>query len=107
MRKRIEHERSSGNVFADLGLDDANELQARGQIGIHLVALLKSKRLKQRQIAALLGIKQAEVSHLLNGHFSRFSVDKMFQFLNRLDQTVIIQISQHKRGEPYQCVSVS
>lgn len=101
----IEFEESSGNVFADLGLKDAEELEARAQVGYHVFVLLKEKALKQREIAALLGIKQAEVSHLMNGHFSRFTTDKLLDFLKRLDQKVTIQISPHRDGEPYHQVA--
>ena len=105
MATNIEFEHSSGNVFADLGIDDGEELQARGLIGFHVIALLKYKDMKQREISSLLGIKQAEVSHLLNGHFSRFTVDKLLEFLKYLNQKVTIQISPHKKGEPYQHVA--
>lgn len=107
MSNKIEHETSSGNVFADLGLDDAEDLKARGLVGFHVVALLQDQSLKQREIAALLGIKQAEVSHLLNGHFSRFSLDKLFDFLKSLDHKVTIQISPHAKGEPFHHVGFS
>lgn len=100
-KTKIEFEESCGNVFADLGLEDAEELQARGQIGFHIVQLLKGKNLKQREISDLLGIKQAEVSHLMNGHFSRFSMDKLLDFLKRLEHKVTIEISPHQQGEPY------
>ncbi len=106
-KKDIVFEESSGNIFADLGLEDAEELQTRGMIGYHVIQLLKAQDLKQREIATQLGIKQAEVSHLLNGHFSRFTTDKLLEFLKRLDQKVIIQISPHKKGEPYQRVAYS
>lgn len=102
---KIEFEESSGNVFADLGLEDAEELQTRGILGFHVVQLLKDKDLKQREIADLLGIKQAEVSHLMNGHFSRFSTDKLLDFLKRLEHKVTIEISPHKKGEPYHQVA--
>ena len=98
----IEHEEGSGNVFADLGLDDAHELFARAQLGFHVYKLLRDKKLKQKDIASLLGIKQPEVSHLMNGHFNRFTTDKLLDFLKRLDRKVTIQISPHKPGEPYQ-----
>lgn len=107
MRKEktdIEFEKSSGNVFADLELPGADELQARATIGCHVIQLLKDKNMKQRELADLLGIKQAEVSHLLNGHFSRFTTDKLLDFLKRMDQKVSIRISPHKNGEPYQDV---
>lgn len=107
MIKEIEFEKSTGNIFADLGLKKAEELQARGLIGFHVIELLKSKNMKQREIAELLEIKQAEVSHLLNGHFSRFTVDKLLDFLKRMNQKVTIQISPHRQGEPYQNVAFS
>jgi predicted XRE-type DNA-binding protein len=97
-----EFEEGSGNVFADLGLDDSDELFARSKIGFHVYQILKSKKLAQREIAALLGIKQPEVSHLMNGHFSRFTTDKLLDFLKRLERKVTIRISPHKPGEPYQ-----
>src|SRR5262249_31444881 len=100
--QKIEIEEGSGNVFADLGLEDADELFARAQLGFHVYELLTARKLKQRDIASLLGIKQPEVSHLLNGHFSRFTADKLLDFLKRLDQKVTIQIRPHKPGEPYQ-----
>lgn len=101
----ITYETSSGNVFADLGLEDAEELHARGLIGCHVVKLLKAKNQKQAELAVLLGVKQAEVSHLLNGHFSRFTTDKLLDFLKRLEYKVTIRISPHHQGEPYQHVS--
>jgi len=104
---KIEYEESCGNVFADLGLEDADELFARGQIGIHVFKILKNKRMKQSEISALLGIKQPEVSHLMNGHFNRFTTDKLLHFLKLLNQKVTIKISPHVKGEPYQEVAFS
>ena len=98
----IEHEEGSGNVFADLGLPDADERLARSKLGFHVYKLLADKGLTQREIAALLGVKQPEVSHLMNGHFNRFTTDKLLGFLKCLDCKVTIQISPHHPGEPYQ-----
>ena len=81
-----EFEEGSGNVFADLGLDDADELFARAKLGFHVYKLLEDKKLKQNEIASLLGIRQPGVSHLLNGHFNRFTTDKLLDFLKRLDR---------------------
>jgi predicted XRE-type DNA-binding protein len=98
----IELEEGSGNVFADLGLADADERLSRAKIGFHVHKLLTERKLRQRDIAALLGIKQPEVSHLMNGHFNRFTTDKLLDFLKRLDRKVTIRISPHRPGEPYQ-----
>ena len=107
MRRKtnIEFQDSSGNVFADIGLEDAKELEARGLIGVHLVQLLRAKNMKQKDIAEMLHLKPAEVSHLFNGHFSRFSTDKLLSLLADLEQKVTIQISPRKQGEPFQEVA--
>ena len=101
-RREIEHAEGSGNVFADLGLPDADERLARSKLGLHVYKLLADRQLPQRDIAALLGIRQPEVSHLMNGHFNRFTTDKLLDFLKRLDRKVTIQINPHHPGEPYQ-----
>lgn len=105
--QEIKFEQSCGNVFADLGLHDAEELFARAQIGFHVYQILKQRNLKQREIAKLLGISQPDVSHLMNGHFSRFTTDKLLDFLKRLNMKVTISISPHQEGEPFQKVAYS
>lgn len=103
----IEFEEGSGNVFADLDLEDADELYTRAQLGFQVYKILKEKSLRQREIAGLLGIAQPDVSQLMNGHFSRFTTDKLLDFLKRLDRKVTIQISPHKPGEPYREIGVA
>ena len=83
-RKSTNFEIGSGNVFADLGLKDADELLAHSQMGFHVFKILQEKKLKQPEIASILGIAQSDVSHLMNGHFSRFTTDKLLDFLGRL-----------------------
>ena len=53
-RAGIEFEEGSGNVFADLGLKDADELFTRSQLGFHIYKILTDRNLKQREIGALL-----------------------------------------------------
>lgn len=101
----IEFEESSGNVFADLGLDHAPQLLARAEIGFHVYQILKQKNLKQREIAQILGISPPDVSHLMNGHFSRFTIDKLLEFLQHLNMKVTICITPHEKGEPFQQVA--
>ena len=97
----------SGNVFADLGLTDADELYTRAQIGYCVHKILLAKGIEQREIAAVLGITQSDVSHLMNGHFSRFTTDKLLTFLKCLDRKVIVRIAPRKAGDPYQQVSLA
>ena len=94
MSEEVECYEGSGNVFADIGLENADELLARAQIGVEVLKILQARKLRQREIATLLGIQQSEVSHLMNGHFSRFSEGKLLAFLKKLDREVILVINQ-------------
>ena len=105
MSEEIEIYEGSGNVYADLELEDADELFIRSQIGFLVFKILEDRKLKQREIASVLEIKQPDVSHLMNGHFSRFTTDKLLDFLKRLNQKVTIQVSSHHKGEPYRQVT--
>jgi predicted XRE-type DNA-binding protein len=98
---------SSGNVFADMGLEEADELLTRAQLGYSVRQILKERELKQREISDLLEIKQSEVSLLMQGKYNLFSEGRLFTFLNKLDQKVIIQISPHHEGEPFQQIAIS
>jgi len=100
----IVFEKSSGNVFADLGLDDADELLTRAKIGHSVRMILVKKKLKQREIGKLLEIKQPEASNLMNGRYTLFSPERLFGFLNKLDRKVTVQVSRRRKGEATQDV---
>jgi predicted XRE-type DNA-binding protein len=104
-KKDPEYEIGSGNVFADLELDDADELLTRAQLGHTVRLLVRQRKLKQREIATLLDIDQAEVSRLMNGQYHLFAEGRLFAFLKCLEQKVTIQVSRHHKGEPYQQVT--
>ena len=87
------------------GLSSSGVARGKAQIGFHVYKILEGKQLKQREIAGVLGIAQPDVSHLMNGHFSRFTTDKLLDFLKRLDRKVTIEVSRHHKGEPYQQVT--
>jgi predicted XRE-type DNA-binding protein len=82
-----------------MGLDDADELLIRAQLGQAVRKILNEKNLKQREIAQLLGIDQAEVSKLMNGKYHLFSEGRLFVFLGRLDRKVVMQIRPRQQGE--------
>jgi len=58
--------------------------------------------MKQKDIAEMIHLKPAEVSHLFNGNFSRFSTAKLLSLLADLEQKATIHISPRKQGEPFQ-----
>ena len=99
-----DYEESSGNVFADLGLDDADELLTRAKLGSAVRQLLQRRRLKQKEIGQLLEIKQPEVSHLMRGKYHLFSEGRLFGFLNKLDCKVTIYVEPRHKGDRPQAV---
>lgn len=103
----LEVENSSGNVFADLGLDDAEELYTRAALGAQVVMMLKERGYSQAEAATCLGIKQPEVSALMCARFHRFSQERLIGFLNKLNLKVTLQISRHHQGEPFQQVCLA
>ena len=98
--------KSSGNVFADLDLEDAEELLTRAKLGAAVRNILENRNLKQQEIARLLNIKQPEVSNIMQGKYHLFSEARLFGFLNRLKKKVTIQISNHHQGEALVDVAV-
>jgi predicted XRE-type DNA-binding protein len=82
----------TGNVFADLGLPDATNRQTKTRLAMAVNAILKERRLKQADTAAILGIPQPKVSALANYRLDHFSVERIISFLNALNQDVEIVI---------------
>lgn len=91
-KRKIEFERSSGNVFADLGLPDAQDRLAKAELAREIGALLGRKGLSQSDAARLLGVDQPKVSALLRGRLSGFSLERLIRFLNLLGQDVRIVV---------------
>ena len=106
-RKKIEFEVGAGNVFADLGLEDAEELYTRAALGVQVMKILNDRGYSQKESADVLGLKQPEVSAIMRAKFSRFSQERLIGFLNKLNQKVTIQVSRRRRGEPYQQVTIA
>jgi len=90
--------RSSGNVFADLGFDDAEERQTKVRLAAAIHQLLLQRRLSQTEAARQLGINQPKVSALLNYRLEGFSVERLMRFLTALDQDVQIVIRSKPRS---------
>lgn len=81
-------ERSSGNVFADLGLAQPEELKTKLVLAVRLNERVKALDLKQSEIAKRLGIAQPNVSALLNYRLDNFSSEKLLEFFNALGYDV-------------------
>ena len=96
MKKKIEFERSSGNVFADIGLPNPEEHLIKASLVLKIDRLMKQRGLKQVEAAKLFGVKQPDVSKMLRGEFRQFSVERLMHFLVALGQDVDIVVRPHK-----------
>lgn len=84
--------RGTTNVFADLGYPDAAERQSKTRLALAVNDLLGARKLKQREIATVLGVTQPEASGLKSYHLAQFSVGRLMEFLTALNQDVEIMI---------------
>lgn len=89
---------SSGNVFADLGLEPAGEHKVKAELVHKLDRLLQSRRLSQAAAAVLVGVSQPDLSRLLNGRFRDLSVERLMRMLVRLDCAVDITVHYEGRS---------
>ena len=89
----IEVETSSGNVFSDLGLPDAEQLKIKSGLVIEITRAVRRLGLTQEEAGYRMGISQAKVSGLTRGDFSNLSERKLMECLNRLGYDIEIKLS--------------
>ena len=86
-----DHVISSGNVFADLNLPQADDLMAKAELAAKIIAEIQSRRMTQTQAAAILGIDQPKISALKQGKLSGFSIERLLRFLLLLGRDIEIK----------------
>jgi len=94
VKKKVRVTKSSGNVFADIGLPNAAEHSIKANLAVAIAARIKSKGLTQVEAASLLGLAQSDVSKLLRGHFAGYSYERLFGYLIALGWKVRIEVSE-------------
>lgn len=96
MEKRIvegvEVHRSSGNVFADLGLPDAEKLKIKAGLVVEIRKAMRARGLNQQEAAKRMGIPQPKVSEMMRGDFTNLSERKLMDCLNRLGYDIEIKV---------------
>jgi predicted XRE-type DNA-binding protein len=92
---------SSGNVFADMGLPEAEEELTKAQLASHIRQVIKRQRLNQVAAAAVMGIDQPKVSALLNGRLTNFSSARLMRLLTALGQDVDITVRAKPRNRAH------
>ena len=97
-RKALERDPSTGNVFADLGLADADEHLIKAGLVVKIDRIVRQRQLTQAATAQLIGIDQPKVSAMLAGQFRGYSVERLMRFLVALGHDVEIVVKPRKRG---------
>ena len=87
-------EQSSGNVFADLDLPDSDAHLLKAELVSRIDGIVRQRGITQTEAARLLGLAQPDVSRLLRGDFSAYSLERLFRLLTALGRDVDIVIRQ-------------
>lgn len=97
-KRKIEAHKSSGNVFADLGLPDSEDRLLKAGIVAELHRLIKERELTQVKAAKLVGISQPDLSHLLRGDFDDYSAERLMKMLTAFEQDIEIIMKPHRKA---------
>ena len=95
MSEDVEFEQSCGNVFKDLGFPDAEAERnlLKADLAFEIYSILEGRKLTRARAGEILGVDPSDVSRLKKGDFNRFSVERLFALLNRLNRNVEIRIT--------------
>jgi len=99
--RKTEIRRGGTNVFADLGLADAENQFVKAQLVSRMMDIMKARKLTQTAVAGIIGVAQPDVSNLIRGRFRGYSIDRLMSFLVALDQDVEIVVKSkpaNRRG---------
>ncbi len=96
-KRRIKVEVGSGNVFADIGLPDADELLLKSQIVVTLRRLINARKLTQTAAAKRIGIGQPDLSNVLRGRFRGYSTERLMRMLTAFDQDIEITVRPRRK----------
>jgi predicted XRE-type DNA-binding protein len=80
------------NIFADLGLDDAEEMLVRSDLLSEIVSIIRNSQLSQKDVAKILGISAPKISALMTGKINDFSNDTLMQYLALLGCNIEIRV---------------
>ena len=98
-KKPVRVEKSSGNVFADLGLPQPEQELLKARLTLHIYRLIKARGLTQVEAGKLLGIQQPHVSALMRNRSGTFSVERLLDFLTALGQDVEITVRPTRKDQ--------
>ncbi|MEI8366728.1 MAG: helix-turn-helix transcriptional regulator [Parachlamydiaceae bacterium] len=104
--EEIECEVSSGNVFADLGIENPEEELTKAKLVWEIEQIIKKRKLTQVSAAKILGVNQPKISALISRKLAGFSVERLIHFLNALGQDIDIVVRPKPRSRKLAIISV-
>jgi predicted XRE-type DNA-binding protein len=97
MTRNVKVEVGGANIFADLGLPDADSHFLKAQIVSEIYRLTNERKLTQAEAGRRMGISQPEVSRMFKGNFREYSIERLMGFLVSFDRDVEIVVKPHKK----------
>lgn len=88
-------------MCADLGLPNPEERLAKAELARQINNIIKERKLTQTAAAILLDIDQPKISASSTGKLAGFSLDRLFRFLNSLDQNITIRVTPRVRSKKH------
>jgi predicted XRE-type DNA-binding protein len=95
---KIPINKSSDNVFADLGVSNADDELAKAQLASAIRQIIQTRRLTQSRAAVLMRLDQPKVSALMNGRLGGFSGERLMRCLTALGEDIEIIVRAKPRG---------
>jgi predicted XRE-type DNA-binding protein len=99
-------EKGSGNVYADLGMANSDEMFIKAQLSAKIAEIIKVRKMTQMQASEVLGMPQPKLSNMLRGQFRGISEAKMLECLTRLGRDVQIVVRTPSKARKIGLVSV-
>ena len=90
--------KSSGNIFADIGLANPEELMLKARVALLIKQLVEKRELSQAAAAERMGLAQSDVSRILRGQLSGYSLERLFDGVKALGSKVEIKIKDEQTG---------
>ena len=93
MEENIEFELSSGNVFADIGFENSEEMLLKSELVRQINNTIRQQNLSSIRIREILGLNEKMLSNLSKGALTELTIDNLFRYMNILgrDLEVILK----------------
>jgi predicted XRE-type DNA-binding protein len=102
----IQYEKSGGNVFEDIGVEEPVEALAKAELARRISSIIKHRHLTQKDAAKLLDIDQPKISKLMRGQLKDFSMQRLMGFLLLFDRDIEIVIKKRPRSRTHSRIAV-